>query len=167
MKTRMGSKDLIPLLKETFKSWSEDRVPRLAAALSYYTLFALAPLLLILIAIAGLFLGKQAASGQITEQIRHTIGPQVAQAITQIVENAHRPRSGIIATIVGVVTLLLGASGVFGQLQEALNTIWEVEPKPGRGLWGLIKDRFLSFTMVIGVGFLLMVSLVSVQPCRR
>jgi len=156
----MRVKDLIPLLKETFKSWSEDKVPRLAAALSYYTLFALAPLLLILIAIAGLFFGKQAASGQIAEQIRHTLGPQVAQAITQIIENAHRPRAGIIATIVGVVTLLLGASGVFGQLQEALNTIWEVEPKPGRGLWGLIKGRFLSFTMVLGVGFLLLVSLV-------
>src|SRR5436190_21561042 len=119
MKTRMGSKDLIPLLKETFKSWSEDRVPRLAAALSYYTLFALAPLLLILIAIAGLFFGKQAASGQLAEQFRHTLGPQVAQAITQIIENAHRQRAGIIATIIDVVTLLPCASGGFRQLVDA------------------------------------------------
>lgn len=156
----MKPKDIVPLLKETFASWNEDKAPRLAAALAYYTVFSLAPLVLLCIAIAGFFLGEQAASGQIATQIEHTVGKQTAGAIQEIVQNADRPGAGIGATIVGLVTLLLGASGVFGQLQDALNTVWEVAPKPKRGIVATIKDRFISMSMVLAIGFLLLVSLV-------
>lgn len=147
------------LLKNTYQSWSEDKASRLAAALAYYTIFSIAPLLVIAIAIAGLVFGHEAARGQITEQIRGVMGPTSAAAVQDMLANAQTPASGIIATIIGVVTLLFGAAGVFGQLQDALNTIWGVEPKPGRGILATVKERFLSFAMVLGVGFLLLVSL--------
>lgn len=148
------------ILKTTFKEWTEDKAPRLGAALAYYTIFSLAPLLIIAIAIAGLAFGEQAAQHQLQEQIRGMVGSQGAEAIQTMIAKASRPSSGIVATIIGLVTLVLGASGVFSQLQDALNTIWEVKPKEGRGIKGIIKDRVLSFTMVLGIGFLLLVSLV-------
>lgn len=157
----MKGKDVLPLLKETFASWSEDKAPRLAAALAYYTLFSIAPLVIIAIAIAGLAFGHDAARGQLDDQIRSTVGPKAAQAIQDMVRSANRPAHGIVATVLGIVTLILGASGVFGQLKDALNTIWEVAPAPNRGFWGMVKDRFLSFAMVLVIGFLLMVSLVA------
>ena len=128
--------------------------------MAYYTVFSLAPLLLLVIAIAGLFLGEQAAHGQIVKEIEDTVGKPVAESIQQILEHAHSPTEGGLAAVVAVITLLFGASGVFGQLQDALNTIWQVKPKPGRGILGIIRDRFLSLTMVLGTGFLLLVSLV-------
>ncbi|HJQ83928.1 MAG TPA: YihY/virulence factor BrkB family protein [Candidatus Binatia bacterium] len=148
------------LVREAFGDWSEDKAPRLGAALAYYTVFSIAPLLLIVIAIAGMVFGPEAARGQIVAQLETLIGPDAARAVQEMLANAQRPSAGIVATVVGVVTLLLGASGVFGQLQDALNTVWEVEPKPGRGIMGIVRDRFLSLTMVLGTGFLLLVSLV-------
>lgn len=156
----MKAGEIVPVLKETVKSWSQDKAPRLAAALAYYTMFSIAPLVLIAIAIAGFVLGDEAAAGGITSQIQHVVGPQAAQGIEGMVQSAGNKGHGILATVVGLLTLLLGAAGVFGQLKDALNTIWGVEPKPGQGLWGFLKDRFLSLTMVLGVGFLLLVSLV-------
>jgi membrane protein len=145
----------------TFKEWNEDKAPRLAAALSYYTIFSLAPLLLIAISVAGLVFGEEAARGALSAQLSSLLGPQGAEAVEMMIAaSGDRSGGGIIASIIGVVTLLLGAAGVFGQLQDALNTIWEVAPKPGRGIWGFIKDRFLSFTMVLGTGFLLLVTLI-------
>jgi membrane protein len=148
------------LLKEVFKDWREDRASRLAAALAYYTIFSLAPLLIIAIAVAGLAVGREATQGQIVNQISGLIGPEGAQGIETLIENASKPSSGMIATSLGIIVLLMGASGFFGQLQDGLNTIWEVRPRPGRGIVGIIRDRFLSLTMVLGVGFLLLVSLV-------
>jgi membrane protein len=149
------------LLKDTFDEWNEDKASRLAAALAYYTVFSLAPLLIIAITIASLIFDQAAAEGQIVQQIQGLVGKDGAQAIQEMIRNASKPSSGgTIATIIGVATLLFGASGVFGQLQDALNTIWEVAPKPGRGVVGFIRDRFLSFSMVLGTGFLLLVSLV-------
>ena len=147
------------LLKQTASEWSEDKVPRLGAALAYYTVFSIAPLLIIAIAVAGLVFGSEAATGAVQSQLQSFLGEDAAKAINDMIVNASKPSSGIIATIIGIVTLLFGASGVFGQLKDAMNTIWEVEPKPGRGIMGIISDRFLSFTMVLGVGFLLLVSL--------
>jgi membrane protein len=147
-------------IKEAFEDWSEDRASRLAAALAYYTIFSLAPLLIIVIAIAGLAFGREATQGQIINQISGLVGPDGAKAIETLIENAGKPSSGVIATAFGILVLLIAASGFFGQLQDGLNTIWEVKPRPGRGIRGIIKDRFLSFTMVLGVGFLLLVSLV-------
>ena len=155
MKLRLGW----ILLRNSFTEWLEDKAPRLGAALAYYTAFSLSPLLVIVIAIAGLVFGQEAAEGQIIAQMQGLVGHDGAQAIAGMVQNARKPSSGIIATVVGLATLLIGATGVFGELRDALNTIWEVQPRPGRGLTGLIKDRFLSFTMVVGVGFLLLVSL--------
>lgn len=152
--------DVLPLFKDTATSWSKDKAARLAAALAYYTVFSIAPLILIAIAVAGLVFDRQAASGAIAGQISHLVGAQAAQAIQAMVKGASQPQHGIIASVLGVVTLLFGASGVFGQLKDALNTIWEVQPKPGHGIGMFLKDRFLSFTMVLGVGFLLLVSLV-------
>ena len=148
------------LLKEAFEKWSADKAPRLGAALSYYTVFSLVPLLVLAISIAGLVFGTEAAQQAIMAQIESLVGPQSAAAIKQMLEIAQRPSSGALASAIAVVTLLLGASGVFAQLQDALNTVWSVEPKAGRGLWGTIKDRLFSLMAVLGTGFLLLVSLV-------
>jgi membrane protein len=157
---KMKAKDIIPLIKESFSDWSEDKASRLAAALAYYTVFSISPLLVIAIAIAGQVFGQEAAQNQIVGQIQGLVGRESAEAIQGMIENARRPSASLFAASVGVITLLLGASGVFGQLQDALNTIWEVMPRSDRGIMGTIKDRFFSFTMVLGVGFLLLVSLI-------
>jgi membrane protein len=149
------------LLKETFSDWTEDKAPRLAAALAYYTVFALAPLLLIAIAVAGFFFGREAATNQIGQQISGLLGQTTGDAVNEMVKVASANKGGgVVATIIGVITLILAASGVFGELQDALNTIWEVQPKPGQGIMATVKQRFFSFTMVLGVGFLLLVSLI-------
>lgn len=157
----MSSNTIVDLIKETFSDWSEDNVPRLAAALAYYTVFAIAPLLVIAIAIAGLFLDRAAATNHISQQVSGVLGSTAGDAVNGMVEQAsNRQGAGIVATIIGIVTLLFGASGVFGELQNALDTVWEVAPKPNQGILATIKQRFFSFGMVIGVGFLLLVSLV-------
>ena len=153
-------KKYLGIFKQTISEFSQDKVPRLGAALAYYTIFSLAPLLLIVIAIAGLVFGHDAAQNKIFEQLHGVLGSNTAEGVQEMVKNAAKPKSGTVATILGIVTLLLGASGVFGQLKDALNTIWDVKPKEGRGIMGMVKDRFLSFAMVFGLGFLLLVSLV-------
>src|SRR5690606_2072506 len=112
----------------------------------------------IAIAIAALVFGEQEAKSQLTEQMQGLMGPEGAEAVGALIQNAQQPKTGTIAALLGVATLLFGASGVFGQLQSAMNTIWEVKPKP-LGVWGFIKERFLSFAMVLGTGFLLLASL--------
>jgi membrane protein len=156
----MNWKAIYNLLKQTLTEWSEDNVPRMGAAMAYYTIFSIAPLLLIVIAIAGLVFGQEAAQGAIMEQIQGLVGPTGAQAIETMLANASKPSSGLMATVIGIVTLLAGATGVFGELQAALNTIWEAPERPSRGLLGFLRHRFLSLLMVIGMGFLLLVSLV-------
>jgi membrane protein len=153
-------KKLIDLVKATFKDWSEDKAARLAAALAYYTVFSIPPLLIIVLAIVGQFFDRNSMRDQLMAQIGGLIGQQGADFIKGLLESASKPAESTVAAVLGLITLLLGATGVFGELQGALNTIWEVAPKPGRGLLGTMKDRFLSFTMVLGIGFLLMVSLV-------
>ena len=156
----MRVRALWQLLRDAFRDWSEDKAPRLGAALAYYTVFSLAPLLVLVIGIAGLVFGDEAVRGEVQSQMRGLLGANGARAIEDMIAGARRPESGTAASLVGMVLLLVGASGVFGQLQDALNTVWEVEPKSGRGIWGIVKDRFLSVTMVLGTGFLLLVSLV-------
>ena len=156
----MQVKDIVPLVKESFAEWSEDKASRLAAALAYYTVFSIPPLLIIAIAIAGQVFGQEAAQDRIVAEITGLIGRDSAEALEAMIENARQPAEGLAAGALGLAFLLLGASGVFGQLQDALNTIWEVAPRPGRGIVGTITDRFFSFTMVLGVGFLLLVSLI-------
>lgn len=152
---------LVNLLKETVQEWNQDKVPLYAAALAYYTIFSLAPLLLIAITIAGIIFGEDAARGELVRQIQGMVGREGAEAIQTMIANTQKPGSGgIVASTVGVVTLLLGASGVFGQLQESLNAMWEVKPKPDQGWKSFLQSRFLSFAMVLVIGFLLLVSLV-------
>ena len=151
---------IFDLVKTVFSDWSEDRAPRLGAALAYYAVFSLAPLLVLLIGIAGLVFGQEAVESRVMAQVGGLVGEEGGAAISEMIRSARKPSTGIIATAIGLVTLLFGASGVFGQLHDALNTIWEVQPKPGRGILGVIRDRFVSFTMILGVGFLLMISLV-------
>jgi len=153
-------KTAFALTKDSAKAWSEDKASRLAAALSYYTIFSIAPLLVLAIAVAGLVFGQQAASHQLFGEIRGLVGDQGAQAIQTMVESVHQKGGSWVATIVGLATLLLGASGAFGQLQDALNTIWQVQPKPGLGIKGFLRARFLSFSMVLVIGFMLLVTLV-------
>jgi len=148
------------LLKETGQQWSADRVPRLGAALAYYTVFSIVPLLVMIIAVIGLVFGEEAARGYIIEQIAALVGPQSAATIQDMLARAQQPSTGVVATTIAIATLLVGASGFFGQLQDSLNAIWGVEPKPGIGLMKMLKDRFVSFLAVLGTGFLLLVSLV-------
>jgi membrane protein len=157
---RRYAKIAYELVSNTISGYSNDRVARLSASLAYYTLFSLAPLLVIIIAIAGLVFGEQAARGQIVGEIGNLVGRQGAEAVQSLIQAAHRPGAGVVATVAGVVTLLIGATGVFGELQDALNTIWGVVPRPGQGVKGLLKVRAMSFVIILGVGFLLLVSLV-------
>ena len=151
---------MLSLLKQTASEWMEDDAPSLGAALAYYTVFSLAPLMTIAIAMAGFFFGKEAAQGQIFDELRVLLGEEGGKAVEEMVQSANaQPTAGVVATIISVIVLLFGASGVFGQLQASLNTIWGVKPKPGRGVLGMIQDRLLSFGFTLVVGFLLLVSL--------
>jgi membrane protein len=153
-------KAVFDLLKETFADWSKDKASRLAAALAYYTVFSIAPLLIIVIGIVGLLLGqRQNVQNQVLSQVQGLLGSQGSDLIRTMIENTSKPSTSILATVIGIGTLLLGATGVFGQLHDSLNTIWEVTPKPGQGILATLRGRFLSFSMILGVGFLLMVSL--------
>jgi membrane protein len=154
------SKNLWDLLKDTTAEFSQDQAPRLGAALAYYATFSLAPLLIIAIAISGLVFGRQAATGQIVGQIQSLVGLDTATAIQAMIEKSSQPATSIIASIIGIIALLFGASGVFGELRQSLNEIWDIEPKPDRGFWAAVKDKFFSFSMVLGTGFLLLISLV-------
>lgn len=156
----MSLKVIWKLLSATYMKWSEDHAQGLGAALAFYTVFSLAPLLLIVIAIAGLVFGQEAAEGQIIGQIQGLVGEESAKAIQGILENVRKPATGLIATALAIITLLFGATGVFAQLQEALNTIWGVENKAGLGILQVLRNRFLSFMTVLGSGFLLLASLV-------
>jgi len=153
--------ELVTLAKETVTRWSEDKASTLAAALAYYAIFSLAPLLLIAVAVAGLVFGERAAEGQLYAQLAGVVGDASARALQRLVANLHQQRSGgIVATVVGVGTLLFAASGFFVQLQDSMNTIWKAEPQSSEGIRGLIRVRLLSFGMVLGIGLLLLLSLI-------
>jgi membrane protein len=147
------------LLKGTFDDWMEDKALRLSAALAYYSIFSIAPLLVIAISVAGLVLGDEAVRGQLYGQLKGYVGAQAAESVQSMVQSASKPAEGWIGAAVGFATLMLGASGVFGQLKDALNTIWEVKAKGGAGLWGFLRERLLNFGMVLVIGFLLLTSL--------
>jgi membrane protein len=149
------------LLKQTFQEWLQDKAPQLGAALAYYTVFSLAPLILVLLAIVGVIFRDDPAGAwnKITQQMSYFLDPSAVQVVQNIAEKASQPGKSTIATIIGIALAIFGASGVFGQLQDALNTIWGVKAKPTQGIWGFLRNRFLSFAMVAGICFLLLVSL--------
>jgi len=149
------------LLKQTFNEWLQDKAPQLGAALAYYTVLSLAPLILVLLAIVGMIFrdDPRGTWDRITQQMSYFLDQSAVQVVQNIAQKASQPGKSTIATIIGVALAIFGASGVFGQLQDALNTIWGVKAKPGGGIWAFLRARFLSFAMVAGVCFLLLVSL--------
>lgn len=160
-------REVFSLLQQSFQEWNADNVPRLAAALSYYVSFSMAPLLVVVIAVVGLIIGSQGAQDQIIGQIRGELGEDVATLFAGAITGATQPRQGLISTVIGLLGLLLGALGVFEQLKNALNTIWGVQPartEGNSGILGFIRTfvmtKLLSFGMLLAVGFLLLVSLV-------
>lgn len=158
---RMGWRDILPLLKATFASWLDDYAPSMGAALAYYTMFSIAPLLLIVIALAGYVFGADAVRGEIVGQLSGMMGKESAQAIEGLLKSVSKPSDSILATIIGIALLLLGATTVFGELQDAMDRIWRAPQRVrSSGLWTLLRTRLLSFGMILGIGFLLMISLV-------
>ena len=149
------------LAKESVAAWNDDYAPSMGAAIAYYTLFSIAPLLVIVIAIAGLFFGEEAARGEIFDQIRGLIGEEGAVAIQGLIRSASEPAEGTLAIVIGLVAMVIGATAVFGELQSAMDRIWRAPAaKQSGGIMGLVRGRMLAFGMVLGVAFLLLVSLV-------
>lgn len=149
------------LVKKAASSWVDDYAPSMGAALSYYSVFSLAPLLVIVIAVAGAIFGEEAARGEVFAQLSGLMGADAATAIEELLHAASRPKAGMVSAVVGIVVLLVGATTVFAELQDALDRIWRAPVREGSsGLWSLLRARFLSFGMILGIAFLLMVSLV-------
>jgi membrane protein len=157
----MHWKDIIGLVRETAYGWSEPHTFQLGAALAFYGAFALAPTLVIAIALAGIFFGEDAAKGRLDAALTDALGHTVAQAIAETLAYVHLTGSGWTATVVGFGLVLFASTGVFVQLQMALNIIWGVQPKPGRGFWNLARSRLFAFVLVLGVGALLILSLIA------
>lgn len=155
------ARTLIELFQETLKEWQEDKASRLGAALAYYTIFSVAPLLLIAIVMAGLIFGQAAAQGQIVTLIQEQVGAEAAESIQAMISSISKSNTSVIATVIAIVTVLVGASNFFNQLKDALNTIWNVTPKRGRGVRGIVQDRLLALAMVLFIGFLLIASLIA------
>ena len=150
------------LIKKSVSSWVDDYAPSMGAALSYYTLFSIAPLLMIVISIAGLFFGADAVSGVIFAQLQSLMGEQGAEAVEEMLSSASHPSTGGFTAVVSIVGLLIGATTVFNELQSDLDRIWRVPaPEKSSGLWILLRTRLLSFGMILGVIFLLTISLVT------
>lgn len=153
-------RSIFELVKQVVSEWIAQDVPRMGAALAFYTFFAISPLFVIVLAIAGFWFGEQAARRELFSQFSGLVGSEGAEAIQALVSAAQKPKAGAWATVIAGVTLFVGATGVFVQLQDALNSVWGVRREPGRGLRNFIKDRLLSFALIVGIGFLLLVSLV-------
>ncbi len=158
---RLNLKEGWSLLKEAAQAWSDDFAPSMGAALSYYTLFSIAPLLLIVIAVAGWFFGDAAVRGELVDSLQFLMGAEGAKAIEGLLASVSEPAEGIIATVVGLIVLLVGATSVFGELQNDLDRIWRAPVREEIGsVWRMLRSRLLSIGMILGIAFLLMVSLV-------
>jgi membrane protein len=158
----MNWRSIWRLLKETVEEWQRDKVDRMAAALAYYTLFSIAPLLVIAVAVAGAVFGQEAARGEIVIQIQGLLGKAGAEVVQTALANTQNPQAGngIVPSIISTLALIFGASGVFVQLQDSLNAVWNVEASPQAGVKAVVRKRILSFAMVVTIGFILMVSLI-------
>jgi membrane protein len=156
----MRAKELLSIFTTTFASWNKHEAPRLGAALAFYTILSLSPLVIIVVAVGGLIFSRSTAETHILSQVQAMIGPDGGKAVESMLANAQKPAAGIIGTTVGLLSLLFGASGVFTELRSALNLIWEVKPEETSGIGALLRERFFSFGMVLSIGFLLLVSLV-------
>ncbi len=156
----MNLKKIWKLLKQAVKEWQKDKVPILAAALAYYMVFSIAPMVIIVIAVVGFIVGESVARQEVIEQMEALLGADVAEQVRVVIQNQFKPSSNIIATVVGLITVIFGATTVVVQLKQALNMIWDVQLKPGQGVKGFIKTRILSILMVLGIGLILLLSLI-------
>jgi membrane protein len=157
----MPGKELLRIIKTTFTAWNRHEAPRLGAALAFYTILSLSPLIILVVALAGLIFSRSTAQAHILSQVQGMIGPVGGRAVESMLASSQKPAAGILGSIVGLLSLLFGASGVFAELRSALNLIWEVKPEEQTsGIAGLLRERFFSFGMVLSIGFLLLVSLV-------
>ena len=152
-------KDLWPLLKETYKGWNENEPWRQSAVVAYYAIFSLPALLIIVVTLAGQIFGEQAVQGRIADEVSKAVGPDAAESVQTMIENAYTQKNNVMATIVGIATLIFGATGVFYQLQQSLNRVWEVEANKDAGIKKLLMDRASSFGIILVIGFLLLISL--------
>src|SRR3954464_11286894 len=157
---RGALRSIWPAAKDAALQWVAHKDSRTGAALSYYSVFSIGPLILIAVAIAGLVFGREAVQGQVADALRGLLGESGANAINGMLASADKPREGLIATAIGIVTLIAAALGVVVQLKDAFNTVWEVKQTPGRGIWGFLRTYVLSFAAVLAVGFLLLISMV-------
>jgi membrane protein len=158
-KNKLTFKGAFQVFKNAFSGFSDHNVTKLSGSLAYYTVFSMAPLLVVIISLCGIFLGKEAAEGQIYQQLSGFMGSETALQLQDIVKKAAIGNKGNIAFIIGIVTLLVGATTVFADIQDSINTIWGIKPKPKRGWLKMLQNRFLSFSVIISLGFLLLVSL--------
>jgi membrane protein len=159
MNKKFSLKSVGPLLKKSMKGFSEDKVPKLSASLAYYTIFSLAPLLIVIISVAGFVLGQEAVSGQLFGQIKNIVGAESAKQIQEMITAASLSGKSTVSLIIGIVTLLIGATSMFGEMQDSINGIWGIKVHPKAGIKAVIKNRILSFGMVGTLGFLMLVSL--------
>jgi len=156
----MNYRSISSLLRKTFAAWNDHEAPRLGAALAFYTILSLAPLVILVVAIVALVVGRTTAQNQLLGQVQGLIGQQGADAVNAMIQHGNKPGAGAIASIIGVITLFFGASGVFGELRSALNKMWDVRPDTEGGIWNTIRQKVFSFGLVLSVGFLLLVSLI-------
>jgi membrane protein len=159
MKKKVNFKGIFEILKNSFSGFSDDKVTKLGGSLAYYTVFSLGPLLIVIISLCGVFLGRQAVEGKIYGQLAGFVGADTAAQLQQIIKNASLTGKGTIAGIIGGITLLVGATSVFAEIQDSINMIWGLKPKPKKGWLKMLQNRFLSFSVIISLGFLLLVSL--------
>jgi membrane protein len=152
-------KKIWKVLKDSFSSFSDDKVTKLSASLAYYTVFSMGPLLILIISLCGIFLGREAMEGQVYGQLEGFMGKDTAAQLQGIIKNAAISGKGPVALVIGAVTLLIGSTTVFGEIQDSINGIWGVKPKPKRGWLKMLQNRFLSFSVIVSLGFILLVSL--------
>lgn len=156
---KITAKGIWKIIKETFKGFSEDKITKLSGSLAYFTVFSMGPLLVVIISLCGLFLGREAVEGQVFAVLRDFVGNDTAIQLQEIIKNASLTDKSTMAAIIGGATLLIGATTVFGEIQDSINMIWGLKAKPKKGWLKMIQNRFLSFSVIISLGFLLLVSL--------
>ena len=159
MKEKISFKGIWEVLKNSFKGFGDDKITKMSSSLAYYTIFSMAPLLIIIISLSGIFLGQDAAEGKVYGQLAAFVGANTASQLQEMIKNASLSGKSVTAAIIGIATLVIGATTVFAQIQDSINFIWGLKPKPKRGWLKFLKNRFLSFSVIIGLGFLLLVSL--------
>lgn len=159
MRKKITFKGMVEVLKNTFSGFGDDKVTKLSGSLAYYTIFSMGPLLVVIISLCGLFLGREAVEGKIYNTLVGFVGPDTAGQLQEIIKNASLAGKSKIAAIIGAITLIIGATTVFAEIQDSINSIWGLKPKPKRGWVKMLQNRFLSFSVIVSLGFLLLVSL--------